>query len=581
MILIVIAGLGAFALVVGKVARRFVPEIVVFLALGVLIGPQGPIDLINAENIPQLNLLTQVALGAIIFLIGDRLRIDVLRRMRSQLLPVNIGQILATGGLVFVATRAAGASPRLSLILAIIAAESGVLTVTAIVAEQRSHGRLTDMLLTSVGLTNVVVAALFGLVFPFVLAAESTTATGAAGLVFLRLVIGSAIIGIIGGWILRTFGAAIELSGELLLFLMIVLTGMVGIASVIEGSVVISTLIAGLLVANSSPWLADRFFAAIRVLESPFYLIFFVVAGASIHLDQLSTLGAVGAAYLVARALGKVAGAALGGLALGGGGSREGAQTGLGLLPHAGMAIALVATVIEQLPELGAQVSTIVLGSIVVFELTGPLAARRALRASGEVGKLRRPGTANITEEIERRREISRVLIPVGGLTAILPRLGFLLDLVASLDAELVLVHVSRPGTGLTPEQEPEVLQTVRRLAEERNIRCTTVHRVSERIARVVAETVREHQVDLVIMGEPARTSVLEPTRWGLVAQRVIRDVEVPILIYPVDPADPSRAPTVYVRRAQRAEVADAAASNMPAREPPEEATEFDDDGGA
>lgn len=109
--LLVIALLGAFAIAVSKIAKRFVPEIVVFLVLGLAIGPDGPMRLINERNSDSLDLLTQVALGAVIFTIGDRLRLDDLRRRTWDLVPVNAAQLVLSAGLVFAATRWAGATP--------------------------------------------------------------------------------------------------------------------------------------------------------------------------------------------------------------------------------------------------------------------------------------------------------------------------------------------------------------------------------------------------------------------------------------------------------------------------------------
>lgn len=566
--LLIIAGLGAIAVVVSKVARRFVPEIVIFLALGFLIGPEGPFEVINESNIRSLNLLTQVALGLIIFLIGDRLRIDDLRGARGVLAPVNLVQIVGSSALVFFAVQWAGADVRLASALALIAAETGVLTVTATAKEERAAGRYTDLLLSSVAVTNVAVATLFGLAYPFILAStgEATSALETA-LVFAQIVIASAVIGLIGGWLLRVFGPAIETSGELLLYLLIVVTGMVGGAVAVGGSVVVSTLIAGLYVANAAPWLADRLFAAIRTLEAPIYLIFFVVAGASIHLDELASVGAVGAAYLVARAVGKVAGSTLGALVTPGDADGTlGFRLGLGLLPHAGMAIALVAFVVETAPGLGESLSAVVLGSIVVFELAGPIVTRRALRSAGDTGKAAEAGD-DVLPDLDVTRSFRRLLVPVGSIEILMPRLAFLLDLVGNIGAEMVAVHVSRPGSGLEETDEPEVLELVRRVAEERNIPCTTVHRVSEQIARSLVQTAREREVDLIVMGEPARTTLLEPTRWGLVAQRVVRDVDVPVLVYPVDSTRPDRVPNVYLRRATEAAHRDAEAGTVPASE--------------
>ena len=386
--LLVIALLGAFAIAVSKIAKRFVPEIVIFLVLGLAIGPDGPMRLINERNSDSLDLLTQVALGAVIFTIGDRLRLDDLRRRTWDLVPVNAAQLVLSAGLVFAATRWAGATPQVALILGLIAAESGILTISATVKEERAHGPFTDLLMASVGVTNVAVALLFGLALPFVLLSSGQGASwGDTAQVFGRLVVLSTAIGLAGGWLLRRFSRTSESSGELLLLLVVVLTGVVGAAVAADGSVVVSTLVAGLYVANAAPWLADRLFAAVRTLEAPIYLVFFVVAGASIHVDELASVGLVGAAYVAARLAGKVAGAAAGGLLAPGLRSGEAGRVGLALLPHAGMAIGLVALVVEQAPWLGGDVSAVVLGSIVAFELGGPIAARRALRAAEESGK--------------------------------------------------------------------------------------------------------------------------------------------------------------------------------------------------
>jgi Kef-type K+ transport system membrane component KefB/nucleotide-binding universal stress UspA family protein len=559
--LLTIAALGGLAIAVSKIVRRFVPEIVVFLLLGVLIGPDGPVELINDTNITGLQLLTEEALAAIIFLIGDRLRIDDLRAVRRLLVPLNVAQLLATGLLVFAGLRLLGVDLRVAVVLGLIAAETGVLTMTATIKEERAAGRFTDTLLASVAVTNVAVAALFGLAFPFVLAASGeATSTTETVQVFAQIVMASGAIGMLGGLLLKTYGPAIESSGELLLFLLIVLTGMVGAAIAVEGSVVITALVAGLYVANAAPWLADRFFAAIRTIEAPIYLFFFVVAGADIHLDELAAAGVIGAVYVLARTVGKIGGSALGGL-VGGGGLALGAGTGAALLPHAGMAIALAAFVSEFAPDLGSQVSPIVLGSIVVFELSGPLMTRWVLRRTGDAGAADAVAKP-VLPDLDVTHSMRRVLVPMSNPEVVVPRLPFLLDLAGNLGAEVVALHVSRPAEVPDDDAEPDVLRVFHEVARERGVPCTAVHRRGELVAQLIVETAVDHSVDLVVMGEPARTSLLEPTRWGLIGQRVVRDCPIPVLVYPVDPHNPDRVPSIYLRRAG-AETDDETATEM------------------
>lgn len=525
-----------------------------FLALGVLVGPEGPFNLINERNIHSLELVTVVALGLIIFLLGDRLRMAQLKAQSRTLIPLNLAQILATGVLVFVATLAVGASARLAFVLAVIAAETGVLTVTATVREEGARGGFTETLLTSVGVTNVAVAALFGVTFPLVIA-TSPGAPGASAMVtaFLQIVVASTLLGLIGGWILARFSAAMETSGELLLFVLVVITGVAATVMAVNGSVVVATLLAGVFVANRAPWLADRLFAAVRTLESPIYLVFFIVAGAGIHLDELRAVGVMGAAYIIGRTVGKTAGSVLGSRFAGQGVSaRRGAGIGIGMLPHAGMAIALVAFVVEQAPGLAADVTGVVLGSIVAFELSGPLLLRRVLRATGDSHRSKQKRDSPEVAAIGSGGSFERVVIPVGSTAVALPRVGFLLDVIRQLDAELVVVHVSRPGQAGSQAQ-PEILELVQREAEERGVRCETRHCISESVSRAIADTVRDVGGDLLIMGEPVRPSMLEARGWGKTTRRVADLIDVPMLVYPVDASDPTSLHLAPAPRRHRA----------------------------
>jgi hypothetical protein len=58
---------------------------------------------------------------------------------------------------------------------------------------------------------------------------------------------------------------------------------------------------------------------------------------------------------------------------------------GLAMLSQAGLAIGLVLVTSERFPEIGPTITTIVLASVAIFELVGPLGARFALERSGEV----------------------------------------------------------------------------------------------------------------------------------------------------------------------------------------------------
>jgi CBS domain-containing protein len=149
------------------------------------------------------------------------------------------------------------------------------------------------------------------------------------------------------------------------------------------GEALLAYLAFGATLANASPrW--HRLTAALQEIDYPLYVAFFVLAGANLHLDTLTRIGWIGVFYVLARIAGKMGGTWLGARL---GGFREGVGrwTGWTLLSQAGVAIGLAGSLARQWPEGGALVETVVLGSVVVFELIGPLAVRYGLVRAGEV----------------------------------------------------------------------------------------------------------------------------------------------------------------------------------------------------
>ncbi len=128
---------------------------------------------------------------------------------------------------------------------------------------------------------------------------------------------------------------------------------------------------------------SQRLFAALSKTDPPLYAIFFVIGGADLNLGLLPTLGILGFVYVAGRAAGKFLG------------GRYGARKagldplvqrwmGLALLAQAGLAIGLVLIVKQKFPDTSSVVTTVVLASVAIFELVGPLAVRFALAGCGE-----------------------------------------------------------------------------------------------------------------------------------------------------------------------------------------------------
>ena len=105
------------------------------------------------------------------------------------------------------------------------------------------------------------------------------------------------------------------------------------------------------------------------------------------HLDlnSLTTVGIIGAAYFAVRIAGKFLGSWMGARITG---MPVGVRRylGLALIPQAGVSIGLAVLAQRILPEeSGALLSTIILSSSVLYEMIGPVCARKALFLSGAV----------------------------------------------------------------------------------------------------------------------------------------------------------------------------------------------------
>src|SRR5680860_425548 len=197
----------------------------------------------------------------------------------------------------------------------------------------------------------------------------------------------TALVGAAGALLGRYIGR-IKSSSELSMFVLAHLLLTVAIVDILGGSVLLAGLTMGMVSVNLSGGRRERewLFRSLGPLEDPIIAVFFLWAGAGLHLAALTQVGVIALFYLLARALGKWLGPRL--AAFGAEkNSREAWELrtlGFGLLPQAGAAIGLGILARDALPVAGEEILAVVLGTVIFFELTGPLAVSRAITAAGE-----------------------------------------------------------------------------------------------------------------------------------------------------------------------------------------------------
>ena len=135
-------------------------------------------------------------------------------------------------------------------------------------------------------------------------------------------------------------------------------------------------------------------FKQLNRVTPPINVLFFVLSGMRLDLAALSTVGIIGVSYFAVRIVGKFLGSWLG-ARMTGCTPEVRRYLGLALIPQAGVSIGLAVLAQRILPEQsGALLSTIILSSSVLYEMIGPVCARKALMLAGVI----RQGTEAVKE---------------------------------------------------------------------------------------------------------------------------------------------------------------------------------------
>ncbi len=373
--------------------RRFrfkIPAVTIWLLIGIAIGP-SVLKLVPAEFNKVSFFISNLVLGMIAFGLGQNFTKSLFQKVGKVVMWVSIlGAIgpwlLVSLGLTFLMH----IPMHISLVFGAIAAATAPAATIAVIREAKARGYFTDVLLGVVAIDDAWCLIIFAVSLALARAFLQHMA-GLNSFFVLNVLVSS--LKEIGGALL--FGGIIAIlfmklsrfartAAELLTFTLGLILLTTGLAIFLGISVLLTNMCLGAILVNLDK-ASFTFLESLRIVETPLYLIFFVLAGASFHLSFFLQLGWLGLAYITLRALGKVGGASLGGF-LGRGGKKLTRFIGWGLLPQAGVAMGAALVAKSVLPfDWGNMISTIIIASTVFYELVGPIFTRIALEKVGEV----------------------------------------------------------------------------------------------------------------------------------------------------------------------------------------------------
>ena len=394
------------------------PDVTAYLIAGVLVGPSclGALGIeglgfVSSSSVSALHLISEVALGFIAFSIGNEFRLGDLKKTGRQAVVIGIVQALAATLLVDLALLGVHLmmpdklSAAQAITLGAIATATAPAATLMVVRQYKAKGPLTSLLLPVVALDDAVGLIVFAVSF----GVARTLNSGSADLISIIVtplveIVASLILGAVMGWLLTKLETLFHSNTNRLnmtiafVFLTAALSMMkfsIGPVHVSFSSLLVCMML-GTVFCNICPLSFDLMEKSDK-WTSPLFALFFVLSGAELELSVFADLAIVGigVVYILFRSLGKYVG------------SYASAKwthcppatckyLGITLLPQAGVALGMALTA-KQIGSEGDLIRNIVLFSVLIYELVGPMLTKMALTRAGDIKPM--------SDDVKNRRQ--------------------------------------------------------------------------------------------------------------------------------------------------------------------------------
>jgi Kef-type K+ transport system membrane component KefB len=387
----------SIALVAGLLMTRIMrlfnlPNVTGYLIGGLIIGPFCA-NLLTAETINALEIVTSVALGFVAFSIGGEFKLKSIKQIGGKIIFITFGQALMAAGLVMAALFIVWAiNPQIIsiptiLILSAIATATAPAATLMVVKQYRAHGPVTEALLPVVAFDDAIGLVVFSLLLGIAKVVHTGSEISFYNIVVIPLIEISLSLGI-GfslGALLTIICRYFKSRANRLIWTMVCIFSGVALTQILPMSSLLTCMMIGATFNNlkkdSAPVL-ER----VDIWTPPLFMLFFVISGATLDVTIIPKVGIVGAVYLIARSLGKYTGTYISSQIVG---AEKNVKNylGISLLPQAGVAIGMMQIVSNTpgLEDIAITITTVVLCATLIYELFGPVATQWALKKAGEV----------------------------------------------------------------------------------------------------------------------------------------------------------------------------------------------------
>jgi Kef-type K+ transport system membrane component KefB len=271
--------IGAAVSIVMRLLRQ--PLILGYILTGVIVGPAA-LNLLRQDTFSSF---ANIGITLLLFIIGLGMNAGVIRRLGNTVFVAALVELVTIGSVGFVVSRLLGLSPIEALIIGLCLFFSSTIIIIKMLTDKKEQNRLHGQIAIGIILLDDVVATLALLL----LAAGKDHSFGVQqlGLLVIQGILLGAFLVIMSNVLLPRITRFVASSQEML-FLFAIAWGF-GVASFFEVagfSIEIGALFAGVALAGL-PY-AQEIEARLKPLRDFFVVLFFIVLGKSLTLDNLS-----------------------------------------------------------------------------------------------------------------------------------------------------------------------------------------------------------------------------------------------------------------------------------------------------
>lgn len=373
-------------LAAGEISRRAfaLPRTTGYVLFGLGVGQSG-LNWITLLDIESAQLFIDLALGLILFELGYLVPRSSFNQSRR--LFVGIALSLTTGFFVLLLFLYWAFSLGSALFAAALCVATSPAITIATCSDVGAKGERTDLLYTMVAINGAIAFAAVVLLVPFLIDSEPMGGFARVSS-SLGSIVGSVFLGGACAGLVLMGAERLERQPEHhhLLILGAIVLG-VGTAIYLDVSVFLPMLLFGILVSTID---RERKVIAIRIASDArvFLVITFVLAGAALDIAYLGDYWPEAILIALVRLFGQLAAILISRNAIGLT-VRESAYLGIGLQPMSSIALVLLVNTQMLYSGMDTKLVGMLMATILLMQLFGPLTTQTAIKGFGEATKLR------------------------------------------------------------------------------------------------------------------------------------------------------------------------------------------------